>query len=477
MSTQQSKLDIIIDTRSSEQQAKDMTRVLLALEQAGIRASRSNSTVGTSSSALNTTSNAVRTLTGSVNQSISASQRAEVANHALRASFVGMTATVASSTAVYLAWKSVLAATDEYRQMEGQIRLVTKTQEQADEVLRRLTASAQNSAVELSTSVDLYTKTAKSMENFNGASDELLLRLTDVINKFAVIGGTGTQQVDAGLLQLGQALGSNTVQWEELSGVMDGTPAIFDAIVKGMGITRGELRQMLSEGKVTPDMLVNALLKMGNTADERFGSLERTSKQAMVVLKREIKEATKQLDDQMGVTDAYIKLIGNLSDSINQVKTSVAVGEFNALDMVIGTLAGVTLYKLLSSLKDTTTAIYAKVAASRVAILAAKDQAIADAGAARSALLSAEAENARATLAANAARQAVISAESKVFADRQVMASEIRAIINNRYDEEKSTIITTNLEKDINDRYVNGMLDRIASTSTFSNFSGKSLRK
>lgn len=57
------------------------------------------------------------------------------------------------------------------------------------------------------------------------------------------------------------------------------------------------------------------------------------------------------------------------------------------------------------------------------------------------------------------------------------VTAKIRSIINNRYNEEKSTIITTNLEKDINDRYVDGMLDRIASTSTFSNFSGESLRK
>ena len=57
------------------------------------------------------------------------------------------------------------------------------------------------------------------------------------------------------------------------------------------------------------------------------------------------------------------------------------------------------------------------------------------------------------------------------------VTAKIRAIINDRYNEEKSTIITTNLEKDINDRYVDGMLDRIASTSTFSNFSGESLRK
>lgn len=57
------------------------------------------------------------------------------------------------------------------------------------------------------------------------------------------------------------------------------------------------------------------------------------------------------------------------------------------------------------------------------------------------------------------------------------VTAKIRAIINDRYNEEKSTIITTNLEKDINDRYVDGMLDRIASTSTFSNFNGESLRK
>lgn len=57
------------------------------------------------------------------------------------------------------------------------------------------------------------------------------------------------------------------------------------------------------------------------------------------------------------------------------------------------------------------------------------------------------------------------------------VTAKIRAIINDRYNEKKSTIITTNLGKDISDRYIEGMLDRIAGTSTFSNFEGKSLRK
>lgn len=53
---------------------------------------------------------------------------------------------------------------------------------------------------------------------------------------------------------------------------------------------------------------------------------------------------------------------------------------------------------------------------------------------------------------------------------------KIRAIINDRYNKMKSTIVTTNLGKDIQDRYIEGMLDRIKATSTFLNFTGKSLR-
>lgn len=37
--------------------------------------------------------------------------------------------------------------------------------------------------------------------------------------------------------------------------------------------------------------------------------------------------------------------------------------------------------------------------------------------------------------------------------------------------------VTAKIRAIINNRYVGGMLDRIASTSTFSNFRGKSLRK
>lgn len=55
--------------------------------------------------------------------------------------------------------------------------------------------------------------------------------------------------------------------------------------------------------------------------------------------------------------------------------------------------------------------------------------------------------------------------------------AKIRAIVNNRYNDVKSTIVTTNLGADIQNRYVAGMLDRIRSTSEFVNFSGKSLRE
>ena len=61
--------------------------------------------------------------------------------------------------------------------------------------------------------------------------------------------------------------------------------------------------------------------------------------------------------------------------------------------------------------------------------------------------------------------------------DKGWVSVKIRALINYRFDNQKSVIITTNLGSDIKNLYLKGMLDRIEASSMIVDFKGNSLRE
>lgn len=428
MATQQSKLDIIIDTRTSEQKAKDLTRVLLALEDAGIRASRANNGIGNSSSSINTTSSAVRNLTTNISQSNTASQRAMLTNNALVSSLGGVTASVLSAGTAYMGFKMILAATDEYKVMEGQIRLVTESQQQLMSIMQQLTAMSQSAGGELTASVELYAKFANASRGLSGATDEVLVRLTDTVNKFVAIGGSSGPSAAAGIFQFSQAMASGVLRGQEYNSILEQTSGLAKALSDGLGVSMGVMRTMANDGKLSSEVVMNALLRMGDTADKQFGSLARTSSQAFTIIKREIKEATNEIDRNLGASKEFIATIESLSKSIKDISLEAQTGEVNILTVAIGVLTAVALKSLLTSLNATTVAMYEKIMSTKAAMLATKEAAVAEVASARAAQLKAQHEQALAVIAANKARAVIASAEAQVVADRTVIASEVQSL-------------------------------------------------
>lgn len=66
------------------------------------------------------------------------------------------------------------------------------------------------------------------------------------------------------MLQLSQALGSGTLQGDEFRSVMERLPAIGQAIAGSLGVTVGELKQLGADGKLTTDVIIEALQGLAN---------------------------------------------------------------------------------------------------------------------------------------------------------------------------------------------------------------------
>ena len=84
-------------------------------------------------------------------------------------------------------------------------------------------------------------------------------RATETVTKAFQISGASAAEAAGGLRQFLQGIQSGTLRGEELNSILEQTPALADAIARGLGITRGELRQYGQEGRLTAEQVITLL--------------------------------------------------------------------------------------------------------------------------------------------------------------------------------------------------------------------------
>lgn len=178
----------------------------------------------------------------------------------------------------------LVRASDAYAGIQARLRLVAGGAQQAAELNDLIYASAQRargSYEEMADSVSKIAMTAKKA--FPDARD--VVPFMEGVQKLFVIGGTGVEQQKNAMLQLTQALGSGKLQGDEFRSIAEAAPLIEQMVAKYMQIDPGQLKAISSEGKITADILRNAILTNLDLIEEQFGSMGRTWEQNMQVIK------------------------------------------------------------------------------------------------------------------------------------------------------------------------------------------------
>ena len=89
-------------------------------------------------------------------------------------------------------------------------------------------------------------------------------------NTVAIASGATSNASRIAFMQLAQAIGSGRLAGDEFRSVSEQIPGVLIPIAKEMGVTVGELKELGSEGKITSDVLINALGKGVNISKEEI---------------------------------------------------------------------------------------------------------------------------------------------------------------------------------------------------------------
>ena len=101
-------------------------------------------------------------------------------------------------------------------------------------------------------------------------STQEIVAFAEQLNKQMAISGTTTAEAQGAMLQLTQAMASGVLRGEELNSVMEQLPMVTESIVKYLGISKGELKDLASEGAITAEIVKNAMFAAAEETNARF---------------------------------------------------------------------------------------------------------------------------------------------------------------------------------------------------------------
>ncbi len=107
-------------------------------------------------------------------------------------------------------------------------------------------------------------------------SSQEIVDFAEQINKHLTLSGASGAGADAAVLQLTQALSAGVLRGEELNSVLEQAPTIAQTIAEYMGVNIGKMRELASEGKITSDVVKNALFSAAEETNAKFAEIPMT---------------------------------------------------------------------------------------------------------------------------------------------------------------------------------------------------------
>ena len=242
--------------------------------------------------------------------------------------------------------RAALTASDTITRAENKLNNINggntaATQKQLDQMF----ASSQRSRMGYADMMDNVSKSMMLAGGAFGGNMDNAIRFQEVMAKAYTIGGASAAEMSSSMYQMIQALGSGILQGDELRSVREGAPLAYKEIEKLAQSIYGadkNLKDMASQGLITSDIVVKAMLNAGTKMDEAFAKTDMTFAQAWTNMKNV-------------ALKSFEPVLQKLNDLLNSdVGRAIVDGIGTGIQIVAGTLMIIfnTVEKIVTFIQD-----------------------------------------------------------------------------------------------------------------------------
>ena len=210
------------------------------------------------------------------------------------------------------------------------------TDEQVDALQKQIFASAQRSRADYFATADVVSKLGMRVKGTFTNTNEII-QFSENLNKMFVIAGASQEEMSSASLQLTQALGSGVLRGEELNAVFEAAPNIIQTIADHMGVPIGKVRELASDGKITADIIKEAMLGATDDIKEDFENMPMTWGQVWTMTVNKIIQISKPLLN-------FISMLANNWSTIEPIVLGIAtaVGLYTGALLIYNVQQGIS---------------------------------------------------------------------------------------------------------------------------------------
>ena len=194
--------------------------------------------------------------------------------------------------------KSLLGAYVSFRSVQGiinqadtlantraRLNLIKQEGESVDALSDKIYASAQRARASYESTSDIVTKLGmQAGEAFNNNNDQIIA-FSELLNKVFTTSGLDSTGIESVMYNLTQSLSSGALLGNDYRILKQNAPKMIKIIQDYFGVTRAELDDMVSAGKVTADSIKMAMFGAADEINKEFEQMPMTFSQAWTMFK------------------------------------------------------------------------------------------------------------------------------------------------------------------------------------------------
>lgn len=226
----------------------------------------------------------------------------------------------------------IIKDADAWALMQSKLNLAVGSMELAKTVQKDLYEMSQKLRVPLEDTTKLFTRMSVPLQKMGKGVTDTKLVVESFSTALKLAGATG-QEASSAMLQFSQSLNAGRLNGGEFNSIAEASPNVLRAIErelirvgKGAELATKGLKKMAADGKITTDVLVEALQRAAPQWKKEFETLPLTVDGAMTRIKNAWQKAVGEMGQDTKFNQRLAEALGKLEDMLPSI--AKAFGEF-----------------------------------------------------------------------------------------------------------------------------------------------------
>lgn len=256
-----------------------------------------------------------------------------------------------SSTAISNAFKGIGGAmliskiqgmADAWTDYSARVGLAIKEMDMAPVVMERLYDMAQRTYSAFDQTAESFLSNASTLQAL-GRNTKEALDYTEALNNALVVSGAKAQRAETVQNALSKAMAGGKLAGQNLNTIIEQGGRVAEALAEELGVSTLELRKLGADGKITSDVIYNALTKRMQELREEAEAMPATISDGFQQVANAVQRYIGQLDQASGTSAAFAEALVFMATHFDSIMAAATVAGVALTAQYIPALAKVVL--------------------------------------------------------------------------------------------------------------------------------------